>query len=132
MASNNALGFLGAGISFPLRFFGGGVAKSSEVQHVEESLRQILGTAISERIMRRDWGSNVESLIFSPNDPTFDIRLRRVLIEPLRLFEPRVNVISADILGRDPDRGIIFVNIDLSIRRTNQAFNITLAFSDSA
>ena len=61
--------FLGCGFSLD---FGpdsrGGLALSSGKKSVEESIRIILGTTKGERLMRPDFGCDLNSLVFAPNN----------------------------------------------------------------
>ena len=60
------------GISFPFRIVNGGVKMSTtsveNVQHIEESIKQILNTHFLERPMESDIYSNIESLLFEPSN----------------------------------------------------------------
>ena len=94
----NRKNFLGKGMKFPFGFTQrtGGVYKgtsteeSEDIQHIEQSLRQILGTVVGSRVIRRDFGSLMASIVFDPNDVTLDVRLDYIIRRAIETWEPRV------------------------------------------
>lgn len=48
------------------------LSESEGIEHVKESIQQILGTPIGSRVMRRDFGSRLRQIVFEPNDSTID------------------------------------------------------------
>lgn len=95
------LGF--KGISFPFRIgVKGGVVTSStsvsDVTHIVESIRQILGTRRFERTMEFHLFSDVDTQIFESNDVSTYTILEYQVKEALKL-EPRIEVVSVKALG---------------------------------
>jgi len=101
----NKLSFGVTGASYPFRLDGSGrVAVSTvdldteDVSHISESIQQILETPIGSRFFNHTFGSELRSLLFKPNAPeTVAIHLSSVR-DVLRKWEPRVQVISIDIV----------------------------------
>jgi phage baseplate assembly protein W len=50
------------------------VRESKGIEHVKESIQQILGTPIGTRIMRPDFGSGLRQIVFELNEATIDSR----------------------------------------------------------
>ena len=60
---------LGKGFAFPMGVnLRGGIQKCSQAQKVRESIFIILSTQHGERLMRPTFGSNLNSLVFAPNN----------------------------------------------------------------
>ena len=131
MADTN-LDRLGRGMSFPFSFSkdsGGvfkqeGVSISSDVELIKQSIRQILGTELGSRIMRRDFGANLMNLTFEPTDESFDAILRDSTVEAILKWERRVTIGSVRIL-RDPDyKNLIVIEIHFTITALKYSTNI--------
>ena len=60
--------FYGRGLGFPLRLGVAGLAESSGVAQVEESIRIILGTQLRRAGDAPRFGCNLKSLVFAPNN----------------------------------------------------------------
>jgi phage baseplate assembly protein W len=94
----------GRGASFPLRIGArGGIRESAGVQKIEESIRIILGTQFGERVMRPDFGCNLRSLAFAPNNSTTAALARHYVLDGLTKWEPRINVLSVTVTNDSDD-----------------------------
>ena len=88
-----ALDVLGKGLGFPFRFErrSGGAevssATSTEHEHIQESIIQILGTSPGERFMRPEFGSRLKSLVFEANDEVLKGLIRHTVIEAIKQWE---------------------------------------------
>ena len=90
------------GISFPFRITQqGGVATSTtsrnDPSHIEESIRQILGTNFLERVMESEIYSSVQSSLFEPNDESLQQVIKAQIIDSLERLEERIEVDDSDI-----------------------------------
>ena len=104
------------------------MGKSRYVQAVEESIRIILGTAKGERIMRPDFGADLQRLVFAPNNTSTAGLAIFYVREALQRWEPRIELISVDA---DPDeRGTnrLIIVIDYRIISTNTEHNLVYPF----
>jgi phage baseplate assembly protein W len=59
------------------------------MDHLRQSIRDILTTRIGTRVMRRDYGSNVPNVIDSPVNDFFAVDLYVAVAEALAKWEPR-------------------------------------------
>lgn len=59
------------------------------IEHLRQSIRDILTTRKGTRVMRRDYGSNVPNLLDSPVTADFGIDLFVAVAESLNEWEPR-------------------------------------------
>ncbi len=62
----------------------------SGLDHVEQSVRDILTTRKGTRIMRRDYGSNLFNLIDNPINQSTLGSIRAETVEALATWEPRL------------------------------------------
>ena len=121
--------FLGSGMKFPPQVdpATGRIAVSSENASVKESVYLILMTTRSERIMRPDFGSMLLNYTFMDmNNTSLNIRVRE-LTETLIRQEPRIGDVSITTDFRDK-KGVLLINIDYTIRRTNTRDNLVFPF----
>lgn len=61
----------------------------SDLDHLRQSIRDILTTRIGTRVMRRDYGSRVPDLIDRPITPRLAVELYAAVAEALARWEPR-------------------------------------------
>lgn len=75
-----------------------------EMDHIRQSIRDILTTPIGSRIMRREYGSIIPQLIDHPSNPANQLRLMSSTVMAVIRWEPRVRVtrvmFSLDATGR--------------------------------
>ena len=108
-----------AGISFPFRFVNGRVAVSSGVQHIKESVMQVLGTAKGEYLMRPTFGSDLFRRVFQPTNVVAlaegDVR------EALRVWEQRVKVNSVSSSVDESELGVVRLGVDFTVKDLGQS-----------
>lgn len=68
-----------------------------EVDHIRQSVRDILTTPIGSRVMRREYGSLLPDLIDHPGNPANRLRLMAATVMAIIRWEPRISVRSASI-----------------------------------
>ncbi len=127
MDENNS--FLGRGWAFPVTFNKGGhgVRLSENEKDIKESLMILLTTTMGERVMRPDYGANLEDMLFeSINVTTATIIINR-LKRAILFHEPRVKVHDIDMVP-DVASGLIEVTIDYTVISTNSRTNLVFPF----
>lgn len=110
---------LGQGLSFPLRVGVRGLAESTGVARVEESIRLILGTQYGERLMRPRFGANLKSLLFAANNATTASLAAYYVKDALDRWEPRVDVLDV-LVTNDLTSGRLVIEIRYRLRATAQ------------
>ena len=128
--------FLGKGVAFPFRFTqrtggvyqGSSVTPSEQIQHVTESIIQILNTQITSRVIRRDFGSRMRGIVFDPNDPTLDTHLDYIIRTALETWEPRVIVGPIYVDRTEWQEGRVEITIRVRIIKTNVETNIVFPY----
>lgn len=120
--------FLGRGWGFPVAFAqGGAVAMAEEVEDVRQSIRIILGTNRGERVMRPDFGSNLNRLVFEPMSTTTMSLAQHYVEEALTRWEPRIDQVEVSVDG-DPPMGRLLIEVSYRIRSTNTFYNLVYPF----
>lgn len=94
--------FLGSGWKFPPRLDARGrVELVHQERDIEEAIKMILMTQKGERPMRPNFGSELHTLIYQPNDANTSGLARRYVREALAMWEPRIVVLE---VTAEPDR----------------------------
>ncbi|MCA9595094.1 MAG: GPW/gp25 family protein [Myxococcales bacterium] len=120
---------LGRGVRFPFRPGADGRFSLIEGEdNVAQSIVMILSTALGERVMRYELGSELPQLIFEPVNSRTLMRIEESVRSALRDFEKRIivrRVVAA------PDQQIqskVNVVIEYDIPRTNRRGNLVFPF----
>jgi phage baseplate assembly protein W len=130
--------FIGAGWHFPL---GRGraldpddakremkVKMAADEISVRQSIEIILSTAKGERVMRPDFGCNLNRLLFSPNNGTTRALAAFEVQEALRSWEPRIDVIEVAVRAVSAEGEQLLIDIDYRVRNTDDRFNFVYPF----
>ncbi len=122
--------FLGKGFAYPLQTnLQGGIKVSKQEQKIKESILIILGTQYGERVMRPDFGCNLKSLIFAPNNIGTANLARHYVEEGLTKWEPRI--ILDDITVENDNNDIqpkLIIQVNYRIKSTNEPGNLVYPF----
>ncbi|NCG53724.1 GPW/gp25 family protein [Serratia fonticola] len=95
--------------------------------HINQSVNDILLTPIGSRVMRRNYGSLLDSLIDQPSNMALRLQIMTAIYSALTIWESRISLTSvtfsdegagkliANIAGTRTDNGDIF-NADITLR----------------
>ena len=105
------------GLSFPFRVSGtGGVEMSttsvSDISHITEAIEQILLTRPRERKMEYHFKSDLDTLIFEPNDESLKSLMVYHVEEALKELEDRIEVLDVDFISED---NVIYVLVTFRV-----------------
>jgi phage baseplate assembly protein W len=122
--------YYGRGMSFPAALGpSGGLAESTGLQKVEESIRIILRTQYGERVMRPTFGCNLKSLVFAPNDSATANLARYYVQQGLQQWEPRIDVLEVIVENADLDGASgLLINIHYRLRATQDVQSLIYPF----
>lgn len=67
------------------------------IDHLRQSIADILTTPIGSRVMRRDYGSRLPELIDQPDNGATRVRVISAVVDALMRWEPRLRVSSVAI-----------------------------------
>lgn len=121
------------GISFPFRIgVKGGVvlstSNSNEVTHIVESMQQILRTFKYERTMETHLYSELDTSIFEPNNVSTHTLLKYQIKDALGRLEPRVEVLSVDIIY---EHSTIFAMVNFKVTSYDGEYTSKLKVGDA-
>ena len=74
------------------------------VQHLRQSIRDILTTPIGSRVMRRDYGSRVIRLIDAPTTQSTLMEIYAATADALAKWEPRLRLEQVQAVSAEPGR----------------------------
>lgn len=122
--------FLGKGWAFPPAFEMDSkwVEMVSGEQDIEQSIRIILGTLPTERVMDPKFGCDIISYVFETNDPTYLTLLRDTIRNSLLYYEPRIKVKEIKFGKEKMVEGILMIHIDYTVIITNSRTNMVYPF----
>jgi phage baseplate assembly protein W len=121
--------FLGRGWRFPIMpDAAGALTYCSGAEHIEQSLKLLLMTALGERVMRPGFGCQAPDLVFAPGSIQYLRLLETSVRNAIRDWEPRVEVefVSAELRADEENR--VTVHIGYKIRGTNTRNNLVFPF----
>jgi uncharacterized protein len=120
--------FLGKGFAFPLQTNQrGGIDVSKQEQKIKESIMVILGTQYNERVMRTNFGCNLKSLVFAPNNAATANLARHYVEEGLTKWEPRI-ALDEVIVENDNSENKLLIHVSYRIKSTNEQGNLVYPF----
>ena len=128
MDEMNSKDFMGSGLSFPLRVNAqtGKFVVSRHEENIHESVRIILNTFRGERVMRPEFGSVTEDVLFSDMSAEVLTALRDGMQDALEEGEPRVADVS--VKTERMNQGELSVEISYRVRTTNNLFSRVYPF----
>jgi phage baseplate assembly protein W len=105
----------------------------TELEHIRQSIGDILGTRIGTRLARREYGSNVPDLIDEPFHGPTTLRLYAATAMALMRWEPRIRITRVQ-LQRGAEASIGVLDLEATRVDTNEAINlqVPLALGASA
>lgn len=122
--------FLGTGWGFPPAFSNktSDVGMLSDADDINSSLEILLSTRPGERVMRPDYGCNLDELVFEPLTTTFKTYIKDLISTAILYYEPRIEVNSIDLDDTGELQGRILIVIDYTVSATNTRFNFVYPF----
>lgn len=100
----------------------------SEVEHIRQSVRDILVTPVGSRVMRREYGSLLSALIDQPQTPALRLQIMAACYSAIQKWEPRVNLTTITF-ERGENDGVMYVDITGTRSASGQPFSITIPLS---
>jgi len=79
----------------------------SGLDHLRQSIKDILTTRIGTRVMRRDYGSRLPDLVDNPMTPRLAMELYAATADALDRWEPRLKLTHVKIASAAPGRVVL-------------------------
>ncbi|MDT4859518.1 lysozyme [compost metagenome] len=103
----------------------------SLLEHIRQSVADILTTPIGTRVMRREYGSQVPDLIDQPTNGDTVVRLYAAAAIALMRWEPRVRLTRVQFY-RGTDPGSATLELEGTRVDTNEPLNLQIPLSFGA
>jgi phage baseplate assembly protein W len=126
MAENES--FLGSGWSFPPTFTKRGVELVHNADDIAESIEILLNTSLGERIMRPEFGCNLRDFLFKSITTSKIFEIKEMIRTALTYFEARIDLHSVEIDHSGYLDGIILIQVDYSVAKTNSRYNLVFPY----
>jgi uncharacterized protein len=128
--SNAVKSFLGTGWGFPPKFdrITSEVEMISDEEDINSSLEILLTTRQGERVMRPDYGCNLDELVFEPLTTTFKTYITDLIATAILYYEPRIDVNKIELDDTGELDGRILIVIEYTVRATNSRYNFVFPF----
>ena len=95
-----------------------------ELEHLTQSLQDLLTTPIGTRVLRRDYGSDLPELLDAPLNGETLVDIYMATAEAIRRWEPRLRVQRVQL--ETGSAGVVELRIDAEIVATDEAVTIPL------
>lgn len=105
----------------------GGIDMVTEQAAVRQAVLLLLTTTPGERVMRPDYGCDLQRLVFSPNDATTHGLAIYYVGQALRRWEPRIDILRLDATSNEGDPGRMDIFLEYRVRKTAQRDDLTIS-----
>jgi phage baseplate assembly protein W len=95
---------------------------------VRQSIEIILSTEKGERVMRPDFGCDLNKLLFAPNNGTTRALAEFEVSEALKSWEPRIEVFEVSAQTSGGNGELLLIDINYRVRTTDNRFNLVYPF----
>lgn len=128
--AGGAASFLGRGWHFPPTFTGNGqdVWQVADEEDIQQGLHILLATAQGERVMREDFGCDLNRFAFEEVDPGLRGKLAALVKAALLRHEPRVQVESVEAEADGEVDGLLRIHVVYRVPASNSRFNLVYPF----
>lgn len=92
------------------------------IEHLTQSIRDILSTPLGTRVFRRDYGSRIPELVDKPINDSLVADMRAAVAEALYKWEPRVRLTRVQVTAVDPGH----ITMDLTMTYVIDGKSITI------
>jgi uncharacterized protein len=92
------------------------------LDHLRQSVRDILTTRVGARVMRRDYGSELPALVDRPMNAALRVQLYSATARALRRWEPRLRIRAVRVTAAESGQ----ITLDLTADYLPDGRSITL------
>lgn len=103
----------------------GDLARTTDIDAIKRSVRNLILTDKYERLLNPKIGSNIRAMLFEPMDATTAAALNSYIQESIRNYEPRANLMQLQVIP-DYDNNLYTVTIIFGVTFSEQTASIEL------
>lgn len=128
-SSSKEPAFLGTGWGFPPQFHNASrsVRMVSGVADINESLRILLSTTITERLLQPTYGCDLAQYVFEPLNLSLKTYIEDLIRTAILYHEPRIKLEKLTLTD-EPLEGRLIIELDYMVRSTNTRFNLVFPY----
>jgi len=104
----------------------GALAMVDGNRSVRQSVLMLLTTRPGERVMRPNYGCELDQLVFSPNDDTTAGLAIHLVRRALRRWEPRVDIVKLDATRNEEDPSRLDILLYYRVRPTSHEEHLVI------
>ena len=130
MSNSADASFLGKGWSFPPSFSQNGqdLMLVSDQEDIQQSLIILLNTAQGERIMREDFGCDLQGFMFEEISQSLVRNITQLITDAVLYYESRIKLNAVNVDESEQDAGVVLITLDYTVKSTNSRFNMVYPF----
>lgn len=128
--NNDSNNFIGTGWKFPVDFTSEGqsVVMLSGEDDIRNSLDILFATQMGERVMRPDFGSELDSFVFAIMNKSTVTYLKAVISNAILFNEPRIILEDIEIEQPEEAPSRIDIRVSYTVSSTNNRYNYVYPF----
>lgn len=107
----------------------GGIEMVEESACVRQAIFLLLSTRVGERVMRPDYGCELNRLIFSPNDDTTAGLAIHYVEQALARWEPRIDIVRLNAGREEAEPERLYIELDYRVRATRRNEHLEFTFN---
>lgn len=104
-----------------------GKALSTELEHIKQSIQDILTTPIGSRIMRREYGSRLADIVDQPTSDALILQCYSAIYTALLLWEKRIEISQISIVS--PISHNLIFDMDFTLVDNNKRASLSISLS---
>jgi phage baseplate assembly protein W len=121
--------FVGRGFRWPMSVdHTGSISLTTGAEDMDSSIRVVLSTAPSERVMRAAFGCRIWDLLFEPVNANTLGLMAQAVREAVAQWEPRVDVEDVVVSPDGNDSSLVHISVTYRVRTTNSRRNLVYPF----
>ncbi len=105
-----------------------GTGNLNDMEHLKQSVRDILTTPLASRVMRREYGSLVPDLIDEPMNNTTRLQCMSAAVIALTRWDPRIALDAIDVVWKAGGRA--GVTLSGTVMQTMQNVELTITLRE--
>jgi phage baseplate assembly protein W len=102
----------------------------TEIEHIKQSLADLISTPIGSRIMRRDYGTQLANLIDQPTSEVLYLKCYSTIYLAVLRWEPRIEISKIFISSQEQGKQVL--DIEAVLTQSGQNLNMSIPISIGA